>query len=65
MPVVQPATGAETVATLLRHREQRDALVADGIPAGDGCAAGRVAQATAAILGHGQFPEPMPLAALS
>jgi UDP-N-acetylglucosamine 2-epimerase (non-hydrolysing) len=31
-----------------------------GTPYGDGLAAARIAQATAALLGHGQFPDPMP-----
>jgi UDP-N-acetylglucosamine 2-epimerase (non-hydrolysing) len=35
-------------------------MTAAGNPYGDGLAAGRAAQATAALLGHGPFPEPMP-----
>ena len=53
------AIGSE-LAALLDSQIRRDAMVADGSPYGDGLAAARVAQATAALLGHGQFPEPMP-----
>jgi UDP-N-acetylglucosamine 2-epimerase (non-hydrolysing) len=45
---------------LLESPVRRDAMTAAGSPYGDGLAADRVAQATAALLGHGQFPEPMP-----
>jgi UDP-N-acetylglucosamine 2-epimerase (non-hydrolysing) len=53
------AIGAE-VAELLDSRVRRDAMTACGNPYGDGHAAARAAQATAALLGHGIFPEPMP-----
>jgi UDP-N-acetylglucosamine 2-epimerase (non-hydrolysing) len=48
------------LAGLLGRRLRRDTMIAAGNPYGDGLAAGRVAQATAALLGHGQFPDPMP-----
>jgi UDP-N-acetylglucosamine 2-epimerase (non-hydrolysing) len=48
------------LAGLLDSRLRRDTMVAAGTPYGDGLAAGRVAQATAALLGHGPFPDPMP-----
>jgi UDP-N-acetylglucosamine 2-epimerase (non-hydrolysing) len=47
-------------ATLLDSRVRRDAMTAGGNPYGDGLAAGRAAQAAAALLGHGSFPDPMP-----
>ncbi|SNY04037.1 UDP-N-acetylglucosamine 2-epimerase [Paractinoplanes atraurantiacus] len=55
-----PATVTSAVAELLDSRVRRDAMAAGGNPYGDGLAAKRVAQATAALLGHGQFPDPMP-----
>ncbi len=55
-----PASVAADVAELLGGRVRRDAMAAGGNPYGDGLAAYRVAQATAALLGHGQFPDPMP-----
>jgi UDP-N-acetylglucosamine 2-epimerase (non-hydrolysing) len=55
-----PASVAADLAELLDGRVRRDAMAAGGNPYGDGLAAYRVAQATAALLGHGQFPEPMP-----
>jgi UDP-N-acetylglucosamine 2-epimerase (non-hydrolysing) len=55
-----PATVAAEVAELMDSRVRRDAMAASGNPYGDGLAAYRVAQATAALLGHGQFPDPMP-----
>jgi UDP-N-acetylglucosamine 2-epimerase (non-hydrolysing) len=55
-----PAGVAADVAELLDGRVRRDAMAAGGNPYGDGVAAFRVAQATAALLGHGQFPDPMP-----
>jgi UDP-N-acetylglucosamine 2-epimerase (non-hydrolysing) len=55
-----PAAITAAVAELLDSRMRRDAMAAGGNPYGDGLAAYRVAQATAALLGHGQFPEPMP-----
>jgi UDP-N-acetylglucosamine 2-epimerase (non-hydrolysing) len=48
------------LSDLLESRLRRDTMTAIGSPYGDGLAAGRVAQATAAILGRGQFPDPMP-----
>ncbi|WP_433371853.1 UDP-N-acetylglucosamine 2-epimerase [Actinoplanes sp. CA-142083] len=48
------------MAELLESRVRRDSLGAAGTPYGDGLAAARIAQATAALLGHGQFPDPMP-----
>jgi UDP-N-acetylglucosamine 2-epimerase (non-hydrolysing) len=48
------------MAELLESRERRDSLGLGGSPYGDGLAAVRIAQATAALLGHGQFPDPMP-----
>ncbi|WP_127498844.1 UDP-N-acetylglucosamine 2-epimerase [Actinoplanes solisilvae] len=55
-----PATIASEVARLFESRVRRDAMAAGGNPYGDGLAAYRVAQAAAALLGHGQFPDPMP-----
>ncbi|MET0422339.1 MAG: UDP-N-acetylglucosamine 2-epimerase [Actinoplanes sp.] len=56
----EPGAIADDVARLLISRMHRDAMAAGGNPFGDGLAAVRVAQATAALLGHGQFPDPMP-----
>ena len=60
--LVEPLADAivAEVSCLLESRVRRDGMIAAGSPYGDGLAAGRVAQATAALLGHGQFPEPMP-----
>ncbi|MBL7261826.1 UDP-N-acetylglucosamine 2-epimerase [Paractinoplanes lichenicola] len=60
--LVQPDPAAITseVASLLETRVRRDSMALSGNPYGDGLAAYRVAQATAALLGHGQFPDPMP-----
>ncbi|GAB2581793.1 UDP-N-acetyl glucosamine 2-epimerase [Paractinoplanes abujensis] len=60
--LVEPDPAAITgeVASLLETRVRRDAMALSGNPYGDGLAAYRVAQATAALLGHGQFPDPMP-----
>ncbi|MEU8816091.1 UDP-N-acetylglucosamine 2-epimerase [Actinoplanes sp. NPDC048796] len=55
-----PAAITSAVAELLDSRIRRDAMAAGGNPYGDGLASYRVAQATAALLGHGQFPDPMP-----
>ncbi|MGX6603950.1 UDP-N-acetylglucosamine 2-epimerase [Micromonosporaceae bacterium Da 78-11] len=55
-----PATILAEVAELLDSRARRDSMTACGNPYGDGLAAARAAQATAALLGHGIFPEPMP-----
>jgi UDP-N-acetylglucosamine 2-epimerase (non-hydrolysing) len=56
----EPAAIAVAMAGLLASRVRRDGMAAAGNPYGDGLAAYRVAQATAALLGHGQFPDPMP-----
>jgi UDP-N-acetylglucosamine 2-epimerase (non-hydrolysing) len=45
---------------LLDSRVRRDAMTAGGNPYGDGLAARRAAQATAALLGRADSPEPMP-----
>ena len=55
-----PRKIAMTVAGLLGSPVRRDAMAAAGNPYGDGHAATRIAQATAALLGHGRFPDPMP-----
>ena len=47
-------------AGLLDSKVRRDAMTAGGNPYGDGLAARRTAQATAALLGLAGFPEPMP-----
>lgn len=60
--LVDPEAGAivAELESLLASRVRRDSLSAAGSPYGDGLAAARIAQATAALLGHGQFPDPMP-----
>jgi UDP-N-acetylglucosamine 2-epimerase (non-hydrolysing) len=60
--LVEPTAEAieRDLATLLDSRLRRDSMRAFGSPYGDGLAAGRIAQATAALLGQGQFPDPMP-----
>jgi UDP-N-acetylglucosamine 2-epimerase (non-hydrolysing) len=60
--LVGPGTAeiVAAVAELLESRVRRDSMSVVGSPYGDGLAAARIAQATAALLGHGQFPEPMP-----
>jgi UDP-N-acetylglucosamine 2-epimerase (non-hydrolysing) len=60
--LVDPEAGeiVAAVADLLESRVRRDSMTAAGSPYGDGLAASRIAQATAALLGHGQFPDPMP-----
>jgi UDP-N-acetylglucosamine 2-epimerase (non-hydrolysing) len=60
--LVEPVTEAivAEVSRLLESRVRRDGMAAAGSPYGDGLAAARVAQATAALLGHGRFPDPMP-----
>ncbi|WP_250031648.1 UDP-N-acetylglucosamine 2-epimerase [Paractinoplanes maris] len=55
-----PAAISSEVAGLLETRVRRDSMALSGNPYGDGLAAYRVAQAVAALLGHGQFPDPMP-----
>ncbi|MFI5493424.1 non-hydrolyzing UDP-N-acetylglucosamine 2-epimerase [Actinoplanes sp. NPDC051859] len=47
-------------AELLDSRIRRDAMTAGGNPYGDGLAARRTAQATAALLGLAEKPSPMP-----
>jgi UDP-N-acetylglucosamine 2-epimerase (non-hydrolysing) len=47
-------------AALLDSPVRRDAMTAGGNPYGDGLAAWRAAQATAALLGLAEAPEPMP-----
>ncbi|PRY29006.1 non-hydrolyzing UDP-N-acetylglucosamine 2-epimerase [Pseudosporangium ferrugineum] len=47
-------------AELLDSRVRRDAMTAGGNPYGDGLAARRTAQATAALLGLAEAPAPMP-----
>jgi UDP-N-acetylglucosamine 2-epimerase (non-hydrolysing) len=47
---------------LLDSRVRRDSMTAGGNPYGDGLAAQRTAQATAALLGLASFPEAMPVA---
>lgn len=56
-----PEAIVSAVANLLDSRVRRDAMTAAGNPYGDGLAARRAAQATAALLGHGPFPDPMPV----
>jgi UDP-N-acetylglucosamine 2-epimerase (non-hydrolysing) len=56
----EPEIMLTEMADLLDSRIRRDAMTAVGNPYGDGLAAHRAAQATAALLGHGPFPEPMP-----
>jgi UDP-N-acetylglucosamine 2-epimerase (non-hydrolysing) len=51
----------QEAAVLLDSRVHRDAMTAGGNPYGDGLAAVRTAQATAALLGLGPAPQPMPL----
>ncbi|GGN73844.1 UDP-N-acetyl glucosamine 2-epimerase [Actinoplanes lobatus] len=48
-------------STLLDSRFRRDAMTAGGNPYGDGLAARRTAQATAALLGLAPVPEAMPV----
>jgi UDP-N-acetylglucosamine 2-epimerase (non-hydrolysing) len=47
-------------SALLDSRLRRDAMTSGGNPYGDGLAARRTAQATAALLGLTAYPEPMP-----
>jgi len=56
----EPQRLFDDLCGLLDSRVRRDSMTATGNPYGDGLAAQRAAQATAALLGHGQFPEPMP-----
>ena len=57
---LEPEAILDGIAELLDSRVRRDSMTATGNPYGDGLAAKRAAQATAALLGHGPFPEPMP-----
>jgi UDP-N-acetylglucosamine 2-epimerase (non-hydrolysing) len=50
----------EEASALLDSRVRRDATTAGGNPYGDGLAAHRAAQATAALLGLADHPDPMP-----
>ncbi|WP_229067637.1 non-hydrolyzing UDP-N-acetylglucosamine 2-epimerase [Actinoplanes sp. DH11] len=52
----------EEASALLDSRVRRDAMTAGGNPYGDGLAARRTAQATAALLGLAPAPEAMPVA---
>ncbi|MEU4691823.1 UDP-N-acetylglucosamine 2-epimerase (non-hydrolyzing) [Actinoplanes sp. NPDC023714] len=53
----------EEASALLDSRVRRDAMTAGGNPYGDGLAARRTAQATAALLGLAPAPEAMPVGA--
>ncbi|WP_305787385.1 non-hydrolyzing UDP-N-acetylglucosamine 2-epimerase [Symbioplanes lichenis] len=55
-----PARIVTEAAELLDSRVRRDAMTAGGNPYGDGLAAARTAQATAALLGLADQPAPMP-----
>ena len=54
------ATIVQQAAALLDSRVRRSAMTARGNPHGDGLAARRAAQATAALLGLATLPAPMP-----
>ncbi|MEU4419007.1 UDP-N-acetylglucosamine 2-epimerase (non-hydrolyzing) [Actinoplanes sp. NPDC024001] len=55
------ATIVKEASALLDSRVRRDAMTAGGNPYGDGLAAHRTAQATAALLGLAPFPDAMPV----
>ncbi|WP_306214105.1 non-hydrolyzing UDP-N-acetylglucosamine 2-epimerase [Actinoplanes sp. RD1] len=55
-----PARIVSEAAELLDSQVRRDAMTAGGNPYGDGLAAARTAQATAALLGLADRPAPMP-----
>ncbi|AGL21504.1 non-hydrolyzing UDP-N-acetylglucosamine 2-epimerase [Actinoplanes sp. N902-109] len=55
-----PELIVKEAAALLDSRVRRDAMTAGGNPYGDGLAARRTAQATAALLGLADAPAPMP-----
>jgi UDP-N-acetylglucosamine 2-epimerase (non-hydrolysing) len=55
-----PEAIVQAAAELLDGRVRRDAMTAGGNPYGDGHAARRAAQATAALLGLTRMPAPMP-----
>jgi UDP-N-acetylglucosamine 2-epimerase (non-hydrolysing) len=57
-----PALIVSEASLLLDSRVRRDSMTAGGNPYGDGLAAQRTAQATAALLGLASFPESMPVA---
>jgi UDP-N-acetylglucosamine 2-epimerase (non-hydrolysing) len=57
-----PALIVSEASLLLDSRMRRDSMTAGGNPYGDGLAAQRTAQATAALLGLANFPEAMPVA---
>ncbi|MEU8660265.1 non-hydrolyzing UDP-N-acetylglucosamine 2-epimerase [Actinoplanes philippinensis] len=57
-----PGLIVSEASLLLDSRTRRDAMTAGGNPYGDGLAAQRTAQATAALLGLASFPEAMPVA---
>ncbi|MEV4277671.1 non-hydrolyzing UDP-N-acetylglucosamine 2-epimerase [Actinoplanes xinjiangensis] len=57
-----PALIVSEASLLLDSRMRRDSMTAGGNPYGDGRAAQRTAQATAALLGLASFPEAMPVA---
>jgi UDP-N-acetylglucosamine 2-epimerase (non-hydrolysing) len=55
-----PELIVKEASVLLDSRVRRDAMTAGGNPYGDGLAAARTAQATAALLGLAEAPAPMP-----
>ncbi|WP_199510123.1 non-hydrolyzing UDP-N-acetylglucosamine 2-epimerase [Nucisporomicrobium flavum] len=55
-----PELIVKEASVLLDSRVRRDAMAAGGNPYGDGLAAARTAQATAALLGLAEAPAPMP-----
>jgi UDP-N-acetylglucosamine 2-epimerase (non-hydrolysing) len=55
-----PETVVAETSALLDSQVRRDSMTAGGNPYGDGLAGRRAAQATAALLGHGSFPDPVP-----
>jgi len=56
-----PEAIVAAASDLLDGRVRRDAMLAAGNPYSDGLTSRRAAQATAALLGHGAFPDPMPV----
>lgn len=59
----EPPLANPEVAALLDSRTRHDPMAAGGTPYGDGLAAARTAQATAALLGLAPAPEAMPVPA--
>lgn len=57
-----PALIVSEASLLLDSPSRRDSMTAGGNPYGDGLAAQRTAQATAALLGLASFPDAMPVA---